>query len=373
MFLFTFLLNLFTVYIPLLLIGFFMPNFTKKTLLFGIVIPEEVSKNEEVIKLEKIYKRNYGLSAVLVSVVINIISIKTQNVHLLSWGIMILILIMTANYVYVHNKAKLLKKEKGWTIDKKQVVVVNTSHHHKQSYLSPHWFWIPISIMLFTFVFTMIQYPHLPEEIPIRFDYSGEAIGYSTKSFFSGFGLPLTQLGITILFYFIYRMIKGVKPSIQASRPKVSLQQNQIAKYYWAIYLLGTLVVLQLHFSYIQLNVLQVINPAAPVNLLIHAFAIAIPMLGAILVAVKTGQSGSRIKVELSEEADTNVIDREDDRFWKWGMFYYNPEDPSLMIEKRFGIGWTINCGRPIGMAITIIILVVLVGGLVLPRVLGGN
>lgn len=39
--------------------------------------------------------------------------------------------------------------------------------------------------------------------------------------------------------------------------------------------------------------------------------------------------------------------DRTDDRFWKWGLIYYNPGDPAILVEKRFGIGWTLNFGRP--------------------------
>ena len=31
------------------------------------------------------------------------------------------------------------------------------------------------------------------------------------------------------------------------------------------------------------------------------------------------------------------------DACWKWGMIYYNPQDPSLLVEKRMGLGWTFN------------------------------
>jgi uncharacterized membrane protein len=37
------------------------------------------------------------------------------------------------------------------------------------------------------------------------------------------------------------------------------------------------------------------------------------------------------------------VSDRTPDACWKWGVIYYNPDDPALMVEKRFGIGWTPN------------------------------
>ena len=38
---------------------------------------------------------------------------------------------------------------------------------------------------------------------------------------------------------------------------------------------------------------------------------------------------------------------RGDNRHWVAGIFYYNPEDPELWVEKCFGIGWTLNFARP--------------------------
>lgn len=35
-------------------------------------------------------------------------------------------------------------------------------------------------------------------------------------------------------------------------------------------------------------------------------------------------------------------MDRDDDH-WVAGVFYYNPADPALWVDKRYGIGWTLN------------------------------
>jgi uncharacterized membrane protein len=34
------------------------------------------------------------------------------------------------------------------------------------------------------------------------------------------------------------------------------------------------------------------------------------------------------------------------DEHWRLGMFYFNPNDPALFIERRIGIGYTVNFGR---------------------------
>ena len=47
-------------------------------------------------------------------------------------------------------------------------------------------------------------------------------------------------------------------------------------------------------------------------------------------------------------------------------MFYVNPDDPAILVPKRMGIGWTINFGRPAGVATAVLTLVVVGGGIVL-------
>lgn len=41
---------------------------------------------------------------------------------------------------------------------------------------------------------------------------------------------------------------------------------------------------------------------------------------------------------------------------WK-GIFYSNPEDPALLVPKRFGIGWTVNFGNPWSWVVLALIL----------------
>ncbi|MGI4729964.1 MAG: DUF5808 domain-containing protein [Janthinobacterium lividum] len=38
-----------------------------------------------------------------------------------------------------------------------------------------------------------------------------------------------------------------------------------------------------------------------------------------------------------------NSLNRTNPQFWKWGMFYNNPNDGSLIIPKLSGLGWTFN------------------------------
>ena len=43
------------------------------------------------------------------------------------------------------------------------------------------------------------------------------------------------------------------------------------------------------------------------------------------------------------------LLGDDDDANWIWGVFYYNPKDSRNMVEKRVGIGSTMNLARPAG------------------------
>jgi len=43
----------------------------------------------------------------------------------------------------------------------------------------------------------------------------------------------------------------------------------------------------------------------------------------------------------------TGYANRDDDRYWKGGLLYVNPDDPALWVVDRLGYGVTLNLGRP--------------------------
>lgn len=47
--------------------------------------------------------------------------------------------------------------------------------------------------------------------------------------------------------------------------------------------------------------------------------------------------------------ANGEMIETDNDDCWIWGLFYYNPADGHAMVEKRVGVGTTMNYGTPKG------------------------
>ncbi len=62
-----------------------------------------------------------------------------------------------------------------------------------------------------------------------------------------------------------------------------------------------------------------------------------------------------------SKETKENWL--KDDKYWKWGMFYFNPEDKRIFPPKRIPwMGWTVNFANPISILIAVILIVSLIG-----------
>ena len=67
-------------------------------------------------------------------------------------------------------------------------------------------------------------------------------------------------------------------------------------------------------------------------------------LIYALILSIEYGQSGSRYNSKDEQQLEINY--GEDGNYWKLGLFYYNPDDSSIWVEKRFGIGLTVNMDR---------------------------
>jgi uncharacterized membrane protein len=74
--------------------------------------------------------------------------------------------------------------------------------------------------------------------------------------------------------------------------------------------------------------------------------------LGANLVRImkRYGQGGALIETGSADAPLTNGM--ADNARWIAGMFYVDKDDPSILVEQRFGIGYTLNYGNPTAVLI---------------------
>lgn len=102
-------------------------------------------------------------------------------------------------------------------------------------------------------------------------------------------------------------------------------------------------------------------GPPGAISALFGLFFVVV----AVIILTRLGQGGTRAAPANETAASASgapVGDRTPDRYWRLGVFYFNRDDPAVIVEKRFGIGYTFNFARP---ASWIFVLLIALGALV--------
>lgn len=359
---------LLVIMIPVFVSLMFIPYWTRKTESFGVSIPQEVYHSDRLKFMRKKYAMLIAIISLFVMVVFLFLGSHYESEESLSifFSIIIGLFMIVSFFVYLkfHLNMKALKERKNWSVKKSQMVVVDTGFRDQKLTYSNLWFIISFIIAFASMFITFRFYDQIPDRIPMQYDFAGEVTNWADKSYRTLLMTPIMQVYVTLLFLFINTIIGKAKQQVNAENPEDSKYRNVIFRRRWSAYIIITGVGMVLMFSLTQLSFIFSINQGVlitvPLVLIIGVIG------GAIVLSITTGQGGSRVKTAASQNG--GVIDRDDDRYWKLGMFYYNKNDPSIFLEKRFGIGWTNNWAHPLSW---IIIIVVIAGAVIIPALLG--
>jgi len=201
---------------------------------------------------------------------------------------------------------------------------------------------IPFLIIGATALVLWQRWNSIPPRIPTHFNSAGNPDHWSSKGFASVFGILVIGLLvcglIASLNWMIFRSARRIH-----SIGTASLNEGRFFRSI-AILLLGIECWIALLFAGLSLLPLRTM-PNAPINFLFPITLGQTALIVAIvLFAFRGGQGGWRWAKSQPISGDALPAgDRTPDDCWKWGVFYYNPNDPALWVEKRFGLGWTLN------------------------------
>lgn len=340
-----------TLFISFLLPGIlsaFMPYLTRKTESFGVTITEEIYHSDRM----KSIRKKYSIKALIVlSLIFFITSFyffkfpEPTNIYIYTAGLFVMLIALFFVYLKFHFLVKNLKEEEGWIENKKQVSLTDLSFRQRKIKYSNLWFIIPLIITIGTMIITYLNYDLIPDSIPMQYDFQGNPNNFKDKSLITVFSPTFIQIMMIGLFIFINNIISKSKQQLNPSDPEGSALQNEIFRRKWSAFTIVSGILMVLIFTLMQISFFVIIDP----NLIFSATMIITLMIVifSLYLAINLGQGGSRIKTESS--GNNTEIDRDQDEYWKLGQFYFNPQDPTVFIEKRFGIGWTINFGSKKG------------------------
>jgi uncharacterized membrane protein len=189
----------------------------------------------------------------------------------------------------------------------------------------------------------------------MQYNFDSTVTRYATKSYKLIFFLPATQAFLAIIMGFVYWVVRRTRPELDPQDTGKSVKQNTIFRYRWSIFIVFSGALLMLSFLAIQLSFSSVVPTWA--SIWIPMGVTFIMIIAVIVLSITTGQSGSRIKSVKTTKGGHKEFNRNDDKYWKLGQLYYNPDDSAIFVEKRFGIGFTNNWARPLSWIILIGIL----------------
>ncbi|OAA86879.1 DUF1648 domain-containing protein [Clostridium ljungdahlii] len=357
---------LFFIFVIILVINMLTPKFTRKEIVFGVRIPEDKIDSDEIKYIEAKFVKNNLIIGIPFIILFSVLNYSFLNVGMILFTTFAFTFIIFLIYLISNRAMKNLKLQKSWFQGKKQVVTVDTSFSRsKSNMLVSAWFFlIPAAIIIVNIILGYMNYDSLPYKVPTHWDFSGNVTGYQFKSRFLIWEMPITQIFTTFMFFIIYKGIGWSKQQISSIDPEASIKKNSIFRRSWSMYMVIFAVMTNLLLTVATVQRFRVFNVSNTFsNIIILAFAL-VTILSSIVLAFKIGQGGSNIKFKNDgeEKGKPDFGDKDDDKCWVLGnTIYYNKNDPSLFVEKRFGIGWTINAGRPLGMAVYIGIIVIII------------
>ncbi|EAD5565979.1 DUF1648 domain-containing protein [Listeria monocytogenes] len=341
------------------------PFVIRKSECFGVNVGERANRNAELTRLKKQYVGQVVLWTSFVAIIGIALIQGFHSSENMQAGIFIAsmfgqLIVSFIIYYRFHHTTLQWKRDKieAGEISTNSIIMVDTSFHRRKMVISYTWFVVPLLIFIITLAITVVFYPVAPADFPIHFDMSGAVTDTVAKSPRVVLLLPMMQLGMIALFIFINFVIARSKQSVENENPTDSLKRGLLFRQISSKTMLIMCTIMVIDFLIMQVVMLL----ALPVEWIMITMIISVVLIlfGTVLLAVKVGQGGSRLKFADQPDGVNKPI-RDDDSFWKAGVIYFNRNDPALFVEKRFGIGWTINTARPVAWLSFVIIIAVII------------
>ena len=347
------------------------PWFMKKNECFAVTIPESAQADVRFLAFRKRYAAAVLavtlICAVALGAVSNVVLGKMSSATdaaslnaILAAAIVaaatIPLIASFALMLHYRKRVKAIKREEGWKAERDEAVAL-IGFEEAPAPPSLAWNVVYVPIVLITLALGLALYPSTPDLVPTHIDFAGNVNQWTPKGpALIAFPL-LVEVFMAACFIFSHWMTIRSKKDVDPARPAISAYAyGAFARAECILLLVGGSVLTAVLGIVMILMMTEFLSMLVTMVLIIVATLV---FVGAtIAFSVVYGQSGSRLVKRLEENGD--IIADNDER-WKAGIFYWNKDDASLILPKRFGVGWTMNWARPAAW--------VIVGGITLASI----
>jgi len=281
-----------------------MPYIVSRTIAFGVRIPSTEFKNPFLKRLRIIW--------VAVNLIVFTFIGLTENINLIEGNNSIPLFIVMGfnllNFVIFNQLVKRFKASQNWKVSNK-IVVPLVSEHKTFNY---RLFLLFPLVIFITFVIT---------------------------SYYEVFSVSLLIEQLVASVFYTVLVISAVKSRKQLSSQNPEHSFFVVSKFRFNVLmsLLSLGVIMTAIFGLNHLLEAGVITGQINNNVLIGTTVIfGLIFLNMLYAGNKRNRS----------ELESDILEHNDDKHWKLGLFYVNSNDSSVFIEKRNSIGWTVNFGN---------------------------
>lgn len=343
------------------------PFLMRRGEVFAVTVPDTAAHDPYLRRLKRCYALIMSaLTAVLTAV--GAFGAFTGDAGLalavLCVGMLLLCVGSYGLMLYFRAKVQSYKKEQGWQASARESVAVVGDAPVPRA-VSLKWNLLYLPVIAVTLAIGAVGYAQMPDLIPQHMNFQGEVTEYMEKT-------PFTILVPALIVAFVaacmafahWTILRSKRPSNPSAPATSALAYGMFARAQSILLVAGGLA-LSLLGPVMELSFIGVIG-LEQAGVFVVALALVI-VVGSIVISLVYGQGGSRV---FSRMAASERLLADDDEHWKLGVFYCNPDDASLFLPERFGIGWTMNWARPAVWAIMLAGLVLTVAFVVVVMML---
>ena len=350
----------FVIFIPIFIIlfmgTFYINDFRGGgSVLFGIRVPKEYINDERLLNIKKKYKRNMAIICSILFILFCILSISSSLILGVLISVLGFILLSGILYYSSYKKVLEIKNKENWTILSSKKVILDISVERENIMLSLWWYVIPFAIAIIGFLIVLYNINDLPNQVALHFGFNGPdefGAGNDINSKLQVLFLPLLSIMVLCISFFSVKGMKNKSQRINGGSVEEVKVRNTNNKKYTSIMMLIISLIISIWMFLLSLITLEFI----PYSLELMFIPMAI-LLGIMLVFMILYIKDNKRK----ENIDNEEIYIDDDNPYKLGgLFYYSKTDPRVWVEKRSGLGYTVNFAT-IGGKIFLVIIVAII------------
>lgn len=331
---------------------YLLPRLTRPDLYFAITVPPGFRDGTEGLEILRRFRREIWIHS-LIALLLILLSVRARPIMLLAvvglfWQI------IGCFVAYLRGRRRVMPHAVA------PATLRDAELAPRETRLPGGWpFQLgPFAILAGVALWLQFHWQQIPERFPVHWGIDGKPNGWATRSFSGVYGPLMVAAsvcaGVALMAYGILHLARRIQVRGGPGESEQRFRHIMLSLLLAVEYLLAAL------FAWVGLLALRG-GTQGP-----HPLAVILPALAfAVLVTVVliwTGQGGSRLP-EYSSLAPPSpaapVGDRTLDRYWIAGIFYVNRNDPAIIVEKRFGVGYTLNFGQPVSWLVIGLIVVV--------------